>query len=382
MELQQYYTQNRYSEHMVNNLAIESPAHAFDLGLGNGGLLLATKRRWSKINLIGVDLDQENIYKAKLNSQIDAFEFDGFRPDLPEIINKKYGNIDLLVSNPPYFSCKLDTDIISILSEVGMMDCISKNCQSIPAELVFLAQNLRLLTEKGELGIILPAGLISGERWKGIREFLFSEYNVVKVIQLPTSSFKRTDAQAFILILTPKSTNSDLVLSHVDYSGEFKINLNDAIQRSDYIYYRHFSECRVNSKIIDDFSIFRGSLTHAKLKNDSSHYIHTSHLENYASELNLPKSPSSDGVNTMPGDIVIGRVGRRCLGRVALIKSGHVPVSDCIIIVRANSPSVRKQIWNKLKAENAKNTFYDLSLGVGAKYLTHNIVRNYIQFGS
>jgi len=367
---------------MVHNLAIESPAYAFDLGLGNGGLLLATKRRWSTINLIGVDLDQENIYRARLNRQIDAFKFDGFKPDLPEIINKKYGNIDLLVSNPPYFSRKLDTDTISILSEIGMMDCISKNCQSIPAELVFLAQNLRLLTENGELGIILPAGLISGERWKGVREFLFSEYNIVKIIQLPTSSFKKTDAQAFILILTSKRANSNFVLSHVDYSEEFRVDLNDAVQRSDYAYYQSLKTCGENFELTGDFSIFRGSLSHANLKNNFSNYIHTSDLENYALELNLPLSPSSNGVNTVSGDIVIGRVGRRCLGRVALIKAGHIPVSDCIIIVRASTPLARKQIWNKLKSENAKNTFYDLSLGVGAKYITHKIVRDYIRFGS
>jgi len=382
MNLQQFYTQYRYSEYLVNNLAIDSPKNAFDLGFGDGGLLLATKRRWETINLIGADIDVTNISVAHSKNQIDAFEFDGFRPDLPEIISKKYGEIDLLVSNPPYYSCKVNQNITSVLKEAGLSQCISKSSQKIPAELVFLAQNLRLLTDNGELGIILPAGLISGERWRETRELLFNGYNVKRIIQLPTRSFIKTEAQTFILIISRKKNSDSTVLSHVDYDEEIEIKLSDASGRADYSYYQQQKNNHLDYQLSEsDFSIFRGSLSHDQLKASYRGFIHTTHLKNTAIELILPEAPSVKGKNVIPGDIVVGRVGRRCLGRVAIIKSGIVPISDCVIVVRAKSSQVREYIWHKLKAHTAKNTFYDMSLGVGAKYLTHKIVSDFIQFG-
>jgi type I restriction enzyme M protein len=367
---------------LVNNLAIDSPKNAFDLGFGDGGLLLATKRRWETINLIGADIDETNISIAHSKKLIDAFEFDGFRPDLPEIINSKYGEIDLLVSNPPYYSCEFNQNISSVLNEAGLSKCLSKAPEKIPAELVFLAQNLRLLTEKGELGIILPAGLISGERWRETRELLFQEYNVKKVIQLPTKSFIKTEAQTFIVIISRKKNAHSTVLSHVDYDEEFEINLNDASERADYSYYQQQKNHHLNHQLSEsDFSIFRGSMTHDQLKSFSHYFIHTTNLKNTPIELSLPDAPIATGNNAIPGDIVIGRVGRRCLGRVGLIKSGIVPISDCIIVVRCGSTKVRDFVWRKFREKAARNSLYELSLGVGAKYLTYKIVSDYIRFG-
>lgn len=383
MDLQQFYTQRRYSECLVNNLAIDSPKNAFDLGLGDGGLLLATKRRWDTIDLIGADIDLTNISIAHSKKLIDAFEFDGFRPDLPEIINSKYGEIDLLVSNPPYYSCELDRNISSVLNEAGLSKFISKSSKKIPAELVFLAQNLRLLTENGELGIILPAGLISGERWREPREFLFTEYNVKKIIQLPTRSFTKTEAQTFIVIISRRKNRDTTILSHVDYDEDFEIKLTEASERADYSYYQHQRNHYPNYQLSEsDFSVFRGTMTHDQLKSLPQCFIHTTYLKNTPTELNLPEAPHARGKNAIPGDIVIGRVGRRCLGRVALINSGIVPISDCVIVVRCRTSQTRDSVWRKLKTKTARNSLYELSLGVGAKYLTYKILSDYIQFVS
>lgn len=375
MQLNQFYTQKQFSDLLVNSLEVHNPIDAIDLGFGDGDLLHAVKRRWSNIKLIGIDIDEENISKANTNTHIQTLKYDGFHPDLPSIITGKYGNIELLVCNPPYYSRRVDQKVLSILTDADMQDCISRNCKNIPAELIFLAQNLRLLTARGQLGIILPAGLVSGERWKGVREFLFNEYSIHKCIQLPTDSFKRTDAQAFILTISKKSSDRKLVLSHVEHTEDISICMDQAIERSDYTYYRSLNfRCIDESISRSDFQIMRGSHSQATLRSFYENFIHTSHLSDTASEISVAHCPASSGVNAIKGDIVIGRVGRRCLGRAGLIKSGHVPVSDCIIIVRPTSNNARNRIWEKLKTIKSRSIFYELSLGVGAKYLTHKIV--------
>ena len=189
MSLNQYYTKNIYGDLLIQNLSIASPQTALDLGFGAGDLLHAARRRWESLNLVGIDIDRKNILRANSDKLINALELNGFELALPEIINEKFGDIDLLISNPPYFSCDLDANNKKILREIGLMDCLSNRLNKIPAELIFLAQNLRLLTKTGEIGIILPAGLISGQKWHPVREFLLSNYHVTNVIQLPVDSF-------------------------------------------------------------------------------------------------------------------------------------------------------------------------------------------------
>lgn len=381
MQLNQFYTQSQYSDLLIGSLNLEMPLNVVDLGFGDGELLRAASRRWNGLSLIGVDIDSGNVKNANSQNLIQAVHHDGFNPVLPQILNDKYGEIDVLVSNPPYFAKEVDKNILSILSEAGMADCISKKCKKIPAELVFLAQNLRLLSLNGELGIILPAGLISGERWRGVREFLLSVYYVRECIQLPIGSFNRTDAQAFILIISKKTSHCPkyLKLSHAAFSQTIEIDLKKAAHRSDYLYYYQTNSTKNPNRIqADDISILRGNLPHKTLKAEYEDYIHTSQLPLEPTVIDLPYSPTSEGNNAVCGDILLARVGRRCIGRVALVRAGTLPVSDCIIIVRAVNQTIRSAVWAKFSAPHAKLTMQNWSLGVGAKYITHSIVKEYL----
>ncbi|GAB3023525.1 N-6 DNA methylase [Bowmanella dokdonensis] len=380
MNLNQYYTQQRYSDLLVGRLLSESPQIAVDLGFGDGELLFAARRRWHEINLVGVDIDPKNVLKANQAKIISAIEFDGFNPSLPEIIQERFGNINLLISNPPYFPKDNDKSTREIIKKAGMSQCIPATCKKIPAELIFLAQNIAMLSKSGEIGIILPAGVISGERWKGVREFLFSELKVNNLIQLPSDSFINTDAQTFILTLSKEKSRRDFItLSHATHSSTLNVKINDAINRADFLYYSSFlnNVCEQNLNE-ESFSILRGSLSHTFLRKHVAEYLHTTDLPSKPSSLNLTNSPISNANNAIKGDILLARVGRRCLGKVAIVESGSIPVSDCVIIVRAKSDEERNQIWRILSAPKSRMTLYNRSLGVGAKYITHSIVKEYL----
>lgn len=378
MYLNQYYTEEKYSDRLVNSLSIRAPNLALDLGFGAGGLLHAARRRWENISLVGIDVDRDNVLNAKRDMVIDAIELNGLSPSLPQVIKDKYGPIDLLVSNPPYYSKDLDFDSRQILKESGLQDCISSRTKRVPAELIFLAQNLRLLSDTGEMGIILPAGLISGEKWKSFREFLFSEYNVSNVIQLPENSFKKTDAQAFILTIS-KNPSSKINVSHVLKDVDFVINVEEAAFRADFQYYERKIKLE-NSPSIDvsDFEIFRGRTSHKLLKINCDEFIHTTQMPASPSRKTLPNKPVPGAVNAQAGDILIARVGRRCLGRAMYVDGGALPISDCIIVIRPRCQKVAKSIWNKISAFEGIDYLKHTSLGVGAKYLTHNNIQEFL----
>lgn len=381
MQLNQYYTEELYGDRLVNSLNIQSPNLALDLGFGAGGLLYAARRRWSSISLIGIDVDKKNILNAKRDSLIEALELNGFSADLPEIIGDKYGLIDLLVSNPPYFSKDLDFESKKILRCSGLLECISNRTKNVPAELIFLAQNLRLLSDNGEIGIILPAGLVSGEKWQGLREFLFNEYHISNVIQLPINSFKGTDAQTFILVISKlKSPPSNVVsISHVLKNSNFNISVNDAVSRADFQYYESKRGFKGASELYSgDFSIFRGNRSHKVLKESVDYFIHTTEMPFTPQSTNLMFKPVMGINNVVEGDILIARVGRRCLGRALYVMQGSIPISDCIIAIRPNNKKIGSLIWEKISSSDGVDYLKNTSLGVGAKYVTHHSINEFL----
>ncbi|WP_289282844.1 MULTISPECIES: N-6 DNA methylase [unclassified Methylophaga] len=383
IQLNQYYTDNKYGDFLVGKFSSLSPRLALDLGFGSGSLLNAARRRWSELCLIGVDIDNDNVSRAKLNSSIEALNHNGFDPSLPDIIKDKYGDIDLLVGNPPYFSRELDQDAKKILRKVGMLDCLPANAKKVPAELVFIAQNLRLLSKSGELGLIVPAGLISGEKWKPIREFLFTNYNVTNVIQLPTNSFKNTDAQTFILIVKQKLSSEETVsISYINAPQSMQISTKDASNRADFMYYKSTSVISLPSDISEnDFFLFRGNKSKNELSILVDNFIHTTDLPAVPSNGFYINTPSIHSNNMQKGDILIARVGRRCLGRTLYVNQGSLPISDCIIGIRPSSLEVAGILWEKLSHPRCRNFLQEVSLGVGAKYITYRTITDYLTTG-
>jgi type I restriction enzyme M protein len=381
MHLNQYYTDELYSDRLVSSLSVKDPNLALDLGFGAGGLLHAAKRRWCNIGLVGIDVDTVNVATAKTDKLIHAIELNGFSSNLPEIIQNRFGKIDLLISNPPYFSKRIDEDCNKILRASGLVDCISKRARFVPAELIFLAQNLRLLTDDGEIGIILPAGLISGEKWVAFRSHLFSNYFVSNVIQLPVNSFRNTDAQTFILTISKRKIASKykVRISHVSHNDFYDIDASDAVSRCDFLFFHTQNRINVARKLnASDFNILRGNKTHKELKQISENYIHTTNMPSFPTTKAISNNPLNKCVNARAGDIVISRVGSRCLGRVIFIEHGELPVSDCVIVIRPANKEVGTLIWKKISSDTAFEYLSNTSFGVGAKYITHKSIENFL----
>ena len=385
MQLNQYYTDSNISDKLINCLEIQYPHQAFDLGFGSGELLKSVKRRWSKIRLAGADIDPQNVSFAKKEALIDSVELDGFLENVPNIILEKYGNIDILISNPPFFQKRISDNCLKILQSADLLDCISIKNKTIPSELIFLAQNLRLLSETGEIGIILPAGLVTGERWKALRSLLFIRYNMKNIIQLPESSFSQTEAQTFMLIFSKSNNlnNNVITLSHINKTKKILIPISEAIERADYNYYEYKRHSPKVLKIeTSDFKILRGNKSRAKLKIYQIIHIHSTDFSKAPSVITLA-SNTYEGVKVCEtGDILVARVGSRCVGRIMYVSEGSLPISDCVIVIRAKNKKTRTKIWEKLCSPHFQEFLNNSLLGVGPKYITHNIVKEFLTNGT
>lgn len=372
LNLAQFYTNQQISEYLVRQLDSATPQNVLDIGCGESSLLFAAGKRWKNATLYGFDIDPNNIDKQHKN--LNLLSGDGLYPDLKNRILDVCGDVEICVSNPPYLSVDYNSKARRILSQVGLDQVIGADTRKIPSELVFLAQNFSVLKKGGEIGVILPAGLISGVRWRPFREFLLSEYSIKSCVQLPNNAFKRAEASTFAVCLKKLASRSqNVTLMGFDSRSSYLASNEDAVQRMDYEFYSGSSPMKFPKGKIGVDSIFRGNKTNSELRATGREYIHTTDLANGYSEIVSKVFKVPAGVKyAEEGDILISRVGSRCMGRIAYLKKGRVPISDCIFVVRGMKGS---DSWSSLCKSNLDELLKISALGVGARYLTLGIMK-------
>lgn len=380
MNLAQYYTADIYSDLLVSYFKSSEVSRILDIGCGQAGLLNAASKRWNEAKLIGYDIDPLN-YSINCN-RLKLQYGNGFDPELSNKILDTFGKIDISVSNPPYLNISVNSDVQTILKKSGLNEAISNKLTIIPAELVFIAQNLLVLKRGGELGIILPASIINGEKWKSVREYILSNYTVSNCVQLPVNAFKRTETSTFAVCLSNYKSKNSQKINLQSYLVEKSIVIDEkrAVNRMDFSYYNLKSnKVAVNDRDLIRY-MFRGNKTEKDLINSSYKYLHTSDLKDVYQELDLSYDHSYGGSKyASAGDFVFSRVGSRCVGKCAYIKNGRMSISDCLFVVKLKNV---EQFIKYLKS----GVFYEVtrgsSLGVGAKYITMGLLKEMINGSS
>lgn len=69
-----------------------------------------------------------------------------------------------------------------------------------------------------------------------------------------------------------------------------------------------------------------------------------------------------------PGDILISRVGKRCIGKVVMVKRGYIPFSDCIY--RLEVPEYIDKSFNSLITKRGQSWLQAYAHGVCAKVIS------------
>lgn len=184
----QFYTGAAYGALLVDRLQDGSVHLAVELGVGNGALLSAVTGRWPHARCISVDIDPLHQYARMVHNTHSHFCMDALDLELLGAIGVEQGAADIAVCNPPFVSPQWRPSFAAILRRAGLP--LPSNAARIGADVLFLAQNLWMLKSRGQLGIIVPDGIISGVKSRAVREALISQHGVREVIELPAKAFK------------------------------------------------------------------------------------------------------------------------------------------------------------------------------------------------
>jgi type I restriction enzyme M protein len=376
--LGRYYTQDLFANLLISQFGKKVPSKVIELGVGGGSLIRAAHLRWSNANYYAADIDGESIKRINLEFPfVKITQTNGLADDIHKKLNLKVNSIDIAICNPPYLRLKNKEIYHNLLIKASLKECIALN--HLTSDIVFLAQNLRLLKPFGELGIILPDSLITGYHFQLFRESLLTNHSIKGVIELPDRIFFKTDARTFILILVKGSfTNTKTQLYIANKQGvcyeKIEVYSSKLVERMDFSFHKY----QIKSKIPSNYTnllaigveIRRGHFTHSQLKNSKIKYLHTTNLQNFTKIdfENNDYSGIEDNKYARKGDILLSRIGRN-IGKVSLVNSGHILISDCIFLIRLPQKYI-DQVWETIVSHDGQKWLQSIAHGVCAKVIS------------
>ena len=383
-ELGRYYTRESVAAVLVASIDIRAPKTVVDLGAGDGTLISHAAMRWSNARFITADIDKSA--GSRCLAQIHGNAYSHYSGDaLDESISEKLGvppgSACVAICNPPYVRAGWKDHFRKLLDEVGLSEVLPK-AQDLPVDVLFVAQNLRLLKVGGKLGLILPDGLIAGERFASFRRGLIAQHAISQVIELPRNIFKRTEAKAHILVLSRSVTQADdIAVRRFDELGElsepFFVPPERAAERLDYSFYSMPTKVRSRpahrlGDLID--SVVRGSFSSKTRAKQLFPVLHTTDL--LASSTVAPPKflvskqySTGNAVVAHTDDILMGRVGRNLCSKICQVTSGSVVPSDCLLVIRP-LPGQGDKLFQMLTSARGRRAIDAATHGVGAKFIT------------
>ncbi|MBL0745963.1 N-6 DNA methylase [Chryseolinea lacunae] len=380
--LSQFYTEDIFSKLLVDYLEVAAPSTVLDLGVGQGSLIRAAYDRWgTTTDFVGVDIDKSNVKSITQNYPfIKVHHANGLKMDIEKSLYLPKKTVDIAVCNPPYQFIKDKDAYAQLLFETGLYDCL--NLKKITSDIIFLAQNMKLLREGGELGIILPDSIMTGKDFLAFRASILSAYRINALIELPSGIFSKTEAKTHILYLRKNGSenpNIPMLISGIDgkCSNQIEVDLGSLEDRMDYSFHKYnLSVPRGRASIREyNISVFRGNLTHKDLQNKKDSFLHSTTFKNGDILSFKTTRKYNKYVMAEPGDVIIVRVGRGCVGKAAFINEGRVPVSDCIYVLKGDSV-INKRVFHFLVSEEGKAWVRANSHGVCSKVLSKSDIEN------
>ena len=391
MKWAQHHTAQLYAELMVRQMAplvqLDSDSlWGIELGAGHGALLAPAARRWSWASLLAIDICSDSLAQVKrLLPKVSLRRMDLLDPRAwgrDGLLADLLGSRDIALCNPPFQSLANCAAFRALCARADMPECAK--LPRVNAALVFLLHNICLLKHGGVMGIILPDGLLTGKSYAPFRHDLLHQHRLEALIQLPDNAFAGIEARTHILLLRkalPKADKVSLWQSAVDgeLSQSLLIDSGRLTQRMDYSYWRYGGEHLKSSLSLADIGadIRRGTRSKRILQDLGLDFVHSSDLPNQASSVRYSMEPSSFSyLRAGKGDILITRVGKRCLGRVALVEAGDIPISDCVLRVRVPSRWV-KPVWRALTSDQAQDWFAAHAHGTCAQVISKADLLNF-----
>jgi type I restriction enzyme M protein len=368
-ELGAYYTLPDVSRFLVGSFETYAPRSVLDLGSGGGSLTHAAAERWPAAGFVTSDVDPAVPMALSRMPRHEHHVVDVLDAGLPLTLGSR--RFDVVLSNPPYMRTPWRPEFATILSEAGL-EGLPREC--VTAEVVFVAQALRLAATGAEIGLILPDGVVCGDRFKEFRQRLLARAALRRAVRLPRRSFVGTEARACAVTLRNCPPDGSSVTVDRLEPGQppcpLEIPVSEAASRMDWEY--HWARPRGQSFTLRSLgaTVLRGSISSSEARTSKHPTFHTTDFPEAGVEHALPDclDHEAEGRFAVRGDILLARVHRNLERKLCMVSSGRAEITDCVYAIRVPEES-RKLAFDAMRHPAGAASLRRASRGVGARML-------------
>lgn len=351
-DYKQYFTPPNLAEFMVKLVPEDNIDLVIDLSMGECGLLEAAKRRWKNASYYGADIDESLLSKIHEKSPyINTFSGDSLGDS---IINwREYQKIlystkfDLVIANPPFNY--YDQSSVYVIDTESMF---------LPIEMRFLLKYIDIIRDGGYISIILPYGFLSLDLYKKLRLKILSKVTIIKVIKIFENCFDKIDADTCLILMQKKATDDKHIQESISIEyldDSFLLNQCTNItftsnnNRMDLEYHQLLQKFTIiqekclypiNSLSYFVYACKRGRTLTKKtqlLTDRGIRFLHTTdvkylNISNKSPVYVIRNTDYFKESKTNAENILVGRVGRACIGKIAIINKKYPAAvfSDCV----------------------------------------------------
>lgn len=374
----QYFTNDAIAQLMILSSKLQSVSSVVDLGFGDGSLSKAVSRHYPLAYFYMVDIDDSMCDSIELfSNKMDIVNADVTSDSFANGAKTLAGQFDFSICNPPYEQIICSDAHRQLLLQNRFVK--TANMKRLSMAVIFLVYNLMFLKESGKLSILLPDGILTRKDYQPVREDIIENYHIEKIIQVSDNSFEQTEARTHIVILSKESIgNKSVSVGQSDSDGkiieEILVAPKGLVNRMDYAYHKWgkgiFYGYPINNP--SAIEIKRGHHSFKELRENGNHpFFHSVDFKDQVSlSFNDNKYDSyQNPVIAREGDILMCRVGKRCVGKIAYVAQGSIIVSDCIYRIRVSAEN-RMRLIHFFSSSEGKEWIRIMSHGVCSRVIS------------
>lgn len=359
-----------------------TPETLLELGAGKGALVEAVSTRFPGAHSTLVEVDP--LLVAQLRRK-----FRGNRVIRENVLtganrlplDQDYAAV---IGNPPYGEFAVTAnDQVALRNQFPGCD----RGGWVRQDLAFLHESWTRVAHGGEMALLLAAPIVSDRAFVEVRRWLLSQAGHVTAIELPELTFEGAEVGTYLLTVGHRgrgrranSVMVDRYLGDGCYEGKMEISTQAAIDRMDYRYHaiRGTAGGRWDGATTLDslgVHVVRGSRSHAQFSQKQIPHVHTSDFTVESARMRLERHVELGVQLAEAGDILVPRVGSRCLLREAMVVSGKRPISEAVYRIRAPKAQ-RTRVFDAIAGESGRLWRMAHARGSCAKHLTvHDLLR-------
>lgn len=351
-----------------------------ELGVGTGHIAEACVAARDPQSYLGIEIDPKLAMLAPTSAPVRIAIADVLSPgSLARTVGDDL--FDRTIGNPPFGMHSLDEPCRDRIQ--ALCPGLELSVNWVPLDLYFLLESLARVKKGGEAAFIVASPIAEDMRLRAFRKALIETASEVECYELPERAFG-WDAQVQSFLLVARFGQracravklGRLAGLSLEVESQCCVEPAAAIDRLDFGFHEFTAmnqalRDRPNTMSLHELgaTIVRGSRTRAQFDELEIESFHTTDLPRASSEVRFNDAMDHGFRFAQAGDILIARVGTRCLDRQAVVLSGRRHYTEAVYRIEVPTKS-RKRVASWVTSDAGAQWRRAAATGSCAKHLT------------